>query len=59
MKDKQLYSQSEYARLKDVTPQYVYKLMKSNKLKTVIDMEDKKFYILDCEQNNKLFKNKT
>jgi len=57
MNKKHLYTQSDYARYKGVTPQYIYKLMKKNKLKTVIDTEDKKFYILDCEDNDKLFKN--
>ena len=58
MSKQHLYTQSAYAKLKDVTPQYIYKLMKKKKLKTVIDMEDQKFYILDCEENNNLFKNK-
>ena len=52
-----MYTQSEYAKLKKVTPQYIYKLMKNNKLKTVADMSVNKFYILDCQENDNIFKN--
>jgi len=57
MDKKGMYTQSEYAKLKKVTPQYIYKLMKNNKLKTVADMSVNKFYILDCQENDNIFKN--
>ena len=34
MENKTTYTQKEYAQIKGVTPQYIYKLMKKQKLKT-------------------------
>ena len=56
MDKKTTYTQKEYAQIKGVTPQYIYKLMKKQKLLTTLNESNTKALIVDCEANNKLFK---
>jgi hypothetical protein len=56
MENKTTYTQKEYAQIKGVTPQYIYKLMKKQKLLTTFNESNTKALIVDCEANDKLFK---
>ena len=56
MENKTTYTQKEYAQIKGVTPQYIYKLMKKQKLLTTLSESNTKALIVDCEANDKLFK---
>ncbi len=56
MENKTTYTQKEYAQIKGVTPQYIYKLMKKQKLLTTLNESNTKALIVDCEANDKLFK---
>jgi len=56
MENKTTYTQAEYAQIKGVTPQYIYKLMKKQKLLTTFNESNTKALIVDCEANDKLFK---
>jgi len=56
MENKTTYTQKEYAQIKGVTPQYIYKLMKKQKLLTTFNESNTKALIVDCEANDNLFK---
>jgi len=56
MENKTTYTQKEYAQIKGVTPQYIYKLMKKQKLLTTFNESNTKALIVDCVANDKLFK---
>lgn len=58
MDKKGMYTQTEYAKLKNVSRPYISKLVKNKKLKTVLDMDKQRFYVLDCQENDSMFKNK-
>jgi len=59
MSKKGIYTQAEYAELKQVSRPYINKLVKNNKLVMIADQNTKKWFIVDCEDNDKLFKNKS
>lgn len=50
------YNQTQYAKLKGVTQQYVSKLVKQDKLIMIANPKTKKWEIVDCEDNDKMFK---
>jgi hypothetical protein len=55
--DKQdLYTQTQYAKLKGVTQPYIAKLVKKRKLIEYHSIEERRYYIVDCKTNDKLFK---
>ena len=56
MENKTTYTQKEYAQIKGVTPQYIYKLMKKQKLLTTLNESKTKSLIINCVENDKLFK---
>ncbi len=56
MENKTTYTQKEYAQIKGVTPQYIYKLMKKQKLLTTFNESNTKALIINCVENDKLFK---
>ncbi len=56
MDKKTTYTQKEYAEIKGVTPQYIYKLMKKQKLLTTLNESKTKSLIINCVENDKLFK---
>ena len=56
MENKTLYTQKEYATFKGVSSPYINRLMKKGKLVTKGNESNTKFLIVDCEENNKLFK---
>ena len=58
MSKKGIYTQAEYAELKQVSRPYINKLVKKNKLVMIADQTTKKWFIVDCEENDRLFKNK-
>ena len=59
MSKKGIYTQTEYAKLKQVSQPYIAKLVKKNKLYMVVDPDAKKFVILDCQYNDDLFYKKS
>ena len=56
MSKKGIYTQAEYAELKQVSRPYINKLVKKNKLVMIADQTTKKWFIVDCEENDRLFK---
>lgn len=56
MDNKTSYTQKEYSKIKGVTAQYIYKLMKKQKLITTMNESNTKALIVDCPANDKLFK---
>lgn len=56
MDKKTTYTQKEYAEIKGVTRQYIYKLMKKQKLLTTLNESKTKALIINCVENDKLFK---
>jgi len=56
MSKKGIYNYTEYAKLKGVSRPYISKLAKKNKLVMVADEITKKWFIVDCEENDRLFK---
>ena len=57
MDKSKLYTQTEYAKLKGVTQPYICKLVKKRKLVEYYDESKRRYYIVDCDVNDKLFKN--
>jgi hypothetical protein len=58
MDKKGTYTQAEYAELKQVSKPYINKLMRKQRLITTLNESKTKSLIVDCETNDKLFKNK-
>jgi len=58
MDKKGTYTQAEYAELKQVSKPYINKLMRKQRLITTLNESKTKSLIVDCEINDKLFKNK-
>lgn len=58
MDKKGTYTQAEYAELKRVSKPYINKLMRKQRLITTLNESKTKSLIVDCEINDKLFKNK-
>ena len=58
MDKKGTYTQAEYAELKQVSKSYINKLMRKQRLITTLNESKTKSLIVDCEINDKLFKNK-
>ena len=58
MDKKGTYTQAEYAELKQVSKPYINKLMRKQRLITTLNESKTKSLIVDCEANDKLFKNK-
>ena len=58
MKKEGIYTQAEYAEIKQVSRAYINKLVKSDKLIMVSDEKTKKWFIVDCVHNDNLFKKK-
>jgi hypothetical protein len=58
MAEFKLHTQTEYAKLKRVSKQYIAKLVKLEKLKTYLCPIAGKYLIIDCDSNNKRFKEK-
>lgn len=56
MDKEHLYTQTEYAKLKGVTQPYIAKLVKKRKLVEYYDDTKRRYYIVDCKTNDKLFK---
>lgn len=56
MENKTLYTQKEYSLFKGVSCPYINRLMKKGKLVTKLNESHTKVLIVDCEENNKLFK---
>lgn len=52
------YTQTDYSKLKGVSRPYITKLVKQKKLKTYLCPDAGKYLIIDCDDNDKLFKNK-
>lgn len=57
MDKKDLYTQTEYAKLKGVTQPYIAKLVKKRRLIEYHSIEERRYYIVDCKTNDTLFKN--
>jgi len=53
-----LHTQTSYAKLKGVSQPYIAKLVKQRKLIEYYDSEKRKNYIVDCNVNDDVFKNK-
>ena len=58
MDKKGTYTQAEYAELKQVSKPYINKLMRKQRLITTLNESKTRSLIVDCEINDKLFKNK-
>ena len=56
MDQSKLHTQTSYAKLKGVTQPYIAKLVKKRKLIEYYEPEKRKYYIVDCDINDKLFK---
>ena len=52
------HTQTEYAKIKGVSKQYIAKLVKLQKLKMYLCPIAGKYLIIDCDENNKRFKEK-
>lgn len=57
MDKSKLYTQTAYAKLKGVTQPYIAKLVKKRKLVEYFDNDKRRYYIVDCDVNDQLFKN--
>ena len=55
MDEIKLYTQTSYAKLKGVSQPYIAKLVKKRKLLEWHNVEERKFYIIDCQTNDDLF----
>jgi hypothetical protein len=56
MDKSKLHTQTSYAKLKEVSQPYIAKLVKKRKLIEYYDSEKRKYYIVDCEINDNMFK---
>ena len=56
MSKKGIYNYTDYAKLKGVSRPYISKLAKKNKLIMVADEINKKWFIVDCDENDQVFK---
>jgi predicted transcriptional regulator len=56
MDKSKMHTQTSYAKLKQVSQPYIAKLVKKRKLIEYYDSEKRKYYIVDCEINDNLFK---
>jgi len=50
------YTQTEYAKIKSVSRPYITKLVRLKKLKTHLCADAGKYLIIDCDENDMMFK---
>jgi transcriptional regulator with XRE-family HTH domain len=56
MEKQEYYTQRQYAKLKGVSQQYISKLVKNRRLIEYFCPTKRRYLIVDCEQNDKIFK---